>query len=193
MERIAKSVIEQMITSKLIENKDKELYIYSFQIVVEKVAGFLAILILAGMFHAVIQTFLFLLFFSKIRKHTGGFHLSSFYSCFFSTIGLYMFFVMGIYPLLIKNIEVNYILLLLAFIALMCIGAVNSEKINWSSKEHKENRKIARCIGAIEVFTIIIFSFLGMDISYLLFMSYGVILSTSLLLIEKIREEVWKT
>lgn len=83
MERIAKSVIEQMITSKLIENKDKELYIYSFQIVVEKVAGFLAILILAGMFHAVIQTFLFLLFFSKIRKHTGGFHLSSFYSCFF--------------------------------------------------------------------------------------------------------------
>lgn len=104
-----------------------------------------------------------------------------------------MFFVMGIYPLLIKNIEVNYILLLLAFIALMCIGAVNSENINWSSKEHKENRKIARCIGAIEVFTIIIFSFLGMDISYLLFMSYGVILSTSLLLIEKIREEVWKT
>ena len=86
MERIAKSVIEQMITSKLIENKDKELYIYSFQIVVEKVAGFLAILILAGMFHAVIQTFLFLLFFSYVNHRLASSLVMSSQVTPFSTI-----------------------------------------------------------------------------------------------------------
>jgi len=191
VEKLAITVVGQMVSNNLIDSEDKELYIYSFQILFEKLIAFTTILLVAAKFELIIQTILFLCFFSNIRKHTGGFHLSGFSSCFFASVGLYLVYIKVIYDFFITYIEINYIFLVLALLIILCIGAVNNPNINWTKREYRENSQIAKCVAIVEVFIIVILHFLGMNTSYLLFMSFGVILSAFLLLIEKIyRKEV---
>lgn len=167
----------------------KKKYIYHLAMLIEKIVSYFVILILAVIFRSFVHTFFFLFFFSNIRKHSGGFHLSNFYSCFFTSIGLYIVFVKGVYPYFYKNTELLAVGLLIALIIILYIGAVNNENINWSVKEFRENRKIVRCMSTIEVFIITILGLMGMGKSYLIYMAFGVLLSAILLLLERIR--VW--
>lgn len=188
MKCIASGIVNQMFINGLIENGEKELYTYHLLMLIEKTVAYLALLILAIWFNVFIHTILFLFFFANIRKHSGGFHLTRFYSCFISSIGLYIILVKEIYPFLNKHIEVIVILLMFAIMIILYIGAVNNENINWNRREFVKNRQIARCMGIIEIFIIVISGLLNMNRSYLIYMSFGVIVSAFLLLIEKIRK-----
>lgn len=190
MEKLVVFVVERMIINKLIQDDDREIYVYSMQILLEKIIGFSAIYVLAIEWNLFIESILFVLFFSFLRKHTSGFHLSRFCTCFFSSVGIFVIFVEWIYPFFFKHMKWSYIVLVMALLVILCIGAVNNPYIDWTSYEYQENKKIARGIVVLEVMVIVIFDILGMDSSYLVFMDFGVALSAMLLLIEKIRREV---
>lgn len=190
MEKWAVSVVEQMITNDLIQDEDKDIYVYAMQILFEKIIGFSMIFAIAIKLNLFIESILFVICFSLLRKHASGFHLSRFSTCFFSSIGIFIIFAKWIYPFCLNHVKVSYIVLVLALLVILCIGAVNNPNINWSSSEYQENKKIARGIVLIEAMAIVVCDILGMNNSYVLFMNFGVVLSAILLLIEKIRREV---
>lgn len=185
-EHIASVLINSLCSDGLIEEKDKEIYHYSIQVLIEKIIGFSVIIILSIRWGMLLETILFLLCFSGIRKHTGGYHAKSFMGCLIISIGIYITYVKFIFQKLSSNIDTNMILLVIATMLILAIGAVNHPNMDWSKKEHSDSKMISRITVVIEVTCIIVFYFLGMEERYILFMSFGVILSAFLLVLGKI-------
>lgn len=173
----------------LINESDRDDYNYSIQVIIEKILGYSVIFIMAICFNLFLETVLFVLFFSNIRKRTGGFHANSFLGCFIATPTSYLVYVFLVYPFLLKNIHVNIVILFISLIIVLIFGAVNHPNMHWNIQEYEMSKKSARAAVLIEVSCIIALIFLGMSYSYILFMSYGVILSAFLLLLAKLIEQ----
>lgn len=192
-EQIADKVTNRLIEYQLIEAKQKELYHYMIQIQLEKMIGIIPILILSIIFKEILPTVVFLYFFFSIRKRSGGFHLNSFGGCFIGTTAVYLFYVLVLNPFLLQHLCVNYVVLGFAVIGVLLLGAVNHPNMEWDEAEYRASKCYSRMIVIVEALCISIFAIVQADIRYTLFMSYGVILSATLLVLGKlIKQEVDK-
>lgn len=190
-ENIANILTMRLISNELIDKKDKEIYQYSIQVWIEKMLGILMIICLAVIFRVLVETLLFLLFFAEIRKRTGGYHTNSFLTCFIGSIGIYAGYVKLIYPLLNQYLVANISLVLIASIVIWIIGAVNHPNMEWNDMEYKRTKLYARINVLIELLCIGLAIMFHIKTSYILFMSYGIILSAILLVLGKIiKQEV---
>lgn len=188
---IADMLTEHMSISGLIKQDEKKIYRYYIQILIEKIIGFSAIFSLSIIWGILLETVLFLLCFSSLRKHTGGFHAKSFGGCFIGTIGIYSAYVKLFSPIIHKNMNINMIMFIIAGIVIFIIGAVNHPNMGWSKEEYNDNKMLARIIVVVESCIVIALSYVGMEENYILFMSFGMILCASLLALGKIiRQEV---
>lgn len=75
---------------------------------------------------------------------------------------------------------------MIALIFSLVIGAVNHPNMDWNKKEHDDSKYIARVTAFIEFISIAFLSYLKFEDSYILFMSFGLILSAFLLLMGKL-------
>lgn len=187
METLMKKIVKYMVSEKMIQTEDEEVYVYALQSVVEKLLGTAVILVISLIFDLFLQTVFFLVCFSQLRKNTGGFHMKHFYSCFLVSTLIYFVWVWGIYPYLGSYRIWNLIVVLLACVAIFIIGAVNNPEIAWNRQEYRDHCRLARYVAAVEALVITGVYCLRMDDSYLWFMSFGVVLSALLVCIEKIR------
>lgn len=190
-EWVADKLTNRLIEYQLIDTTKREIYHYTIQVQVEKIIGMSAILILGLIFQFFFQTVLFLIFFFCIRKRSGGFHMNSFTGCFLGTIGVYVLYVVILYPVLLCFPVVNYVALILGLSVILLIGAVNHPNMEWNEMEYRMSKRYARIIAVLETICIGILICLSADFSYIFFMSYGVILSAALLALGKvIKQEV---
>lgn len=182
---------EHMLRNGIIKRSNKEIYHYYIQVLIEKIIGFSAIFFLSIIWGVFLETVLFLLCFSSLRKHTGGFHAKSFAGCFIGTIGIYGAYVILFCPIIQKNMNINMVMFITAGIVIFIIGAVNHPNMGWSKKEYNDNKMLARIVVVVELCIVIALSYLGMGENYIMFMSFGMILCASLLALGKIiRQEV---
>ena len=180
-EHLADLWVNALYVNGRIEEKDKAIYHYSVEVLIEKLIGMSLILLLSIWFGLVGQTILFLIYFSAVRKHAGGFHANTFRTCLIGTVGIYVLYAKVLYPILTKHMNINMALTVIALILSLVIGAVNHPNMEWSKKEHDDSKYITRVTAFIEFTSIVIFSYLKFEQSYILFMSFGLILSAFLL------------
>ena len=188
-ELVADMLTERLLTNELIRSCDKEIYHYSIQVLIEKIVGFSAILTISIKCGVLLETVLFAFCFSCIRGHTGGFHTKSFLGCFIGTIGIYIAYIKGFYPILLRNMDINMIMLLIAGVLVFIIGAINHPNMDWSKEEYNTSKMIARVVVLLEACSITVLYLLGMAESYVLFMSFGLILNAFLLTLGKITKQ----
>lgn len=190
-EYFADILTRNMLADGLIRENEKSIYLYSIQILVEKVIGFSVIFLLAAFQGCLLETILFIICFSNLRKYTGGFHAKTFGGCFIGTVSIYMTYVKLIYPYFLKNMVANMIVFIMSGMIIFILGAVNHPNMDWDKKEFEENKMLARITVLLEMLVIIVLTYLGMAEKYILFMSFGMILSAILLMLGKsIRQEV---
>ncbi len=189
MEQIVTNLINRLLLYELITEKDKYLYHYSLQILMEKAISSIVIFFLAFIWNIVLETLLFLVCFSTIRKHTGGYHSKNFSTCLLGSISIYIVYTKYIYLILAKNMHINLILLLFATFITLIIGAINHPNMDWNKKEYRDSKKISRIIVITETICIIGLFYLGMKKSYILYMSFGLMLSAILLVLGKITKQ----
>ncbi len=191
IEKIAVMLINILLEDGRIEEKDKEIYVYSMQVLVEKVISVIAIFIFAFIWNVVLETVLFLVSFSMVRKHAGGYHAKSFRGCLIGSLGIYAIYTKYVYFFVEKYIYMNFILLVLMVVVLLIIGGVNHPNMDWSEEEYRENKKITRIVAITEMVCISVLFYFGMGKSYILYMSFGIMLSAVLLALGKIiKQEV---
>lgn len=191
MEYIAQRVVERLLKYKLIEEENRELYCYSFQVVIERLIGFSALFFLSVLFKRTIETIVFVVFFSAIRRRSGGFHARTYLLCFFGSIGLYSIYVLILFSWLEKNMFINSLITIVSAMILLVIGAVNHPNMAWNEEEFKKSKSIARWVVITELVCIIAGLGFGLPNKYILFMSFGIILSAVLLIAGKlIKQEV---
>lgn len=186
---IAHSLTEHMLINGLIKPSERDIYKYCIQVVVEKIIGFSIILFLSIIWGVFIETVLFLICFSTLRKYTGGFHAHSFTGCLIGTLAIYSLFVKFLCPIIQKNINTNMIVFIAAGIIVFIIGAVNHPNMEWNKQEYDECKKIARVVTAMQLCIVTTLSYLGMGDTYILFMSFGMILCSFLMTLGKIMKQ----
>lgn len=178
----------------LITIDEKSEYKYFSQVLIEKIIGFGAIILLAACNHLLLQTVFFLLFFSEIRKYSGGFHARNFFECLVISLVVYLGYVKFVFHFLLNKSWLNTCLLIVAVFIIFTIGAVNHPNMHWDKKEYIISKNTARMTCMIEIGIIIAFWLIGISYDFILFMSFGLILSALMLLIAKlIRQEVVTT
>lgn len=184
-EYISDRLTEQLYEYQLITANERAEYRYFIQLLVEKVVGFSVIFLVAISTNLLLQTICFILFFSNIRKYSGGFHAKGFLGCMCLSIVIYFGYTKLLFPYLLYKSWLNTCLLVGAFIIILAIGAINHPDMHWDEEEYIMCKNTARMICVIEVGIIIAFWLVGVSYSYILFMSFGVILSALMLLIAK--------
>lgn len=188
-EYVANLLVEKFLEQGLIHSHDKDIYIYSAQILIEKLVGFSVILIISMVKNLWVETILFAVFFSWIRKYTGGFHASNFFWCLIGSCGVYLLYISIVYPIFMWHMDINMLLLCISVCTILAIGAVNHPNMNWNKAEFNAAKKMARIITLLEVGVIIASHYLRVSRSCILFMSFGVILSAALLAFGKLLKQ----
>ena len=126
VEKIANNFIGQMVDNKIINKEMEDMYIYTFICFVEKFITIGSILIISLIINNLLPTLFFLIFFFELRKRTGGYHLDSFYKCYFATVAIYLAVMLTVTRL------VNYQQWLLGAVvtaALLCISKILKQEV----------------------------------------------------------------
>lgn len=91
----AQKMTELLQKNNLISKEQRELYQYSFELLLSTVINLLLVLFLGFLFDAVWETILFLLFFCPLKRFTGGFHMPDYRSCICFFCVLYCMLLFG--------------------------------------------------------------------------------------------------
>lgn len=122
----------------MISEEDEEWYVYSLQIIIEKIIGFSTILAISVIWNYLLQTVAFLLVFSIIRNYSGGFHFRHFSSCYFFSMGIYLVFLLLVQKYRVGFTSIVILVVFLMVLGTVCIGAVNNPSAHWNVKEQCE-------------------------------------------------------
>lgn len=190
IERLANDLIGQMSEVRIIDKDMEERYVYVFICWIEKFITIGSIILISLVFHKLLPTIFFLVFFLELRKRTGGYHLNQFYKCYLATVVSYLVIVI-ISAKLSENPQWLFTILLLAIIEIGLIGTVNHPNMHMTSDELTESKKAARIIALLEGGIILGCVMLDADMVYISYMAIAVILCAALLCIAKIfKQEV---
>mgnify|MGYP002269293248 CR=1 FL=1 len=181
IEKIADDLIGQMTEARLIDKEMEARYVYVFICWIEKFITVGSIIVISLMFHKLLPTIFFLVFFLELRKRTGGYHLDKFYRCYLASIVSYLVIVI-ISEKLSEHPQWLFAIVLLAITGIGLIGTAN---------ELMESKKSARTIVLLEGCIILGCVLLDADMVYVSYMAIAVILCAALLCIAKIfKQEV---
>ena len=185
IEKIADDLIGQMTEARLIDKEMEARYVYVFICWIEKFITVGSIIVISLMFHKLLPTIFFLVFFLELRKRTGGYHLDKFYRCYLASIVSYLVIVI-ISEKLSEHPQWLFAIVLLAITGIGLIGTANHPNMHMTSDELMESKKSARTIVLLEGCIILGCVLLDADMVYVSYMAIAVILCAALLCIAKI-------
>lgn len=192
VEKMTLKLVQRLEQEQLISNDLSDYYEYAIITLIERFLTIGTIVFLALIYQELIPTILFLLVFFSLRKRTGGFHAKNFLSCYLMTVLTYIF-IAKVAPLFLHNMIILYILLLLSILAIGIIGTVNHPNMDMDKEEIEESKKAARWLVFLNSIIIIFLILLGIDNLYIIYMSIGIILCSTLLSLAKlVKQEVNK-
>lgn len=190
IEKMAYDLIGQMTEARIINKDMEERYVYVFICWTEKFITVGSIILLSLLFHKLLPTIFFLVFFLELRKRTGGYHMDKFYKCYLVSIVSY-FIIVIISEKLSEHPQWLFAIVALAITGIGLIGTVNHPNMHMTSDELVESKKSARTIVLLEGCIILGCVLLDADMVYISYMAIAVILCAALLCIAKIfKQEV---
>ena len=119
--RMSKKISSYFIMQKIISEEDREVYEYSFEILLSILMSIIAIAVIAIVSKTVLYTTIYFAGFIPLRSVAGGFHAKSHARCFLILIVTYPLFLIisslmpqeYITPIIIPSIIISVILVLL--------------------------------------------------------------------------------
>ena len=189
MEKIAEKIVDSLISHQHIKKNEKDDYVYAMIMLMEKWISISIVLILSILFQKTIPTILFLIFLLAIKRRSGGFHADTFGKCLVLTVGIYMCFVIFLYPIMVEKINLTYILLAVSILIFLVIGAVNHPNMQWNLEEYEASKNASRLVVILEGIMLWILDVLTADSGIIVCMAFAIILSAILLLIAKVKKQ----
>lgn len=86
---IARKCTKAMIQKGAVQPEDEDIHIYGWSLLLSTAGSFLIILCLGFLLGELWGTMIYLLFFTSLRIHAGGYHANSFAKCFVVTMCWY--------------------------------------------------------------------------------------------------------
>ena len=167
---LSKKIVSHFITSEVIEEKDKEVYAYGFELLLATAVSILSIMTISIITHKFVMSLLFMVGFIVTRLCCGGYHANHHLSCYFITIINYAIFL--ITTTLLQDQHIRLLLLIMAVLSTLIIFLFapiehkNNPLSETEKKRHKKRSRIASTIFAIISFaSLITNAYIGLSFS----------------------------
>lgn len=174
----AKKLTDFFIRCQVIEETDRDTYEYCFQVFLMNIANFGTIILLGIICKRIIETVIFVIGFSIIRKQAGGYHSSTPFRCYLLSLANYLIFIfllILIKPAWIKLINLTAIIL--SLIIIWRFAPVADKNKPFSIGEYERYRRNSRLIISLLIVLNLIAYFIGaVNIQvYLLPLDFGIL------------------
>ena len=184
---IIDKIIDSMISEKIISEKLREIYIYTFRNTIQELIVCISVIILSFLNDMLISTIIFLTTFILLRKRTGGFHAKSFLNCYLLSVLSYIIVIKIVYPLLI-SIDISFI-----FFCTTCsvgiiffVGTINHPNWDLNELEYKRMTYMARKLVCILYVIFIGCIALNISTGYIVMFSISFLLCAFTILLSKL-------
>jgi len=145
LHRLAEDITFYLITNKIIDIEDREVYIYGLELLISTLLTSISILIIAAFIGEMPSAIIFLLIHFLLKSYTGGYHAEYYFVCYISSI------ITFIVLIILKNrIILTYkplvgaILLVVSMIIIFKFAPVTNKNNPKTEGEIAKNKKIAR-------------------------------------------------
>lgn len=155
--KISSKIVEILIKHSLVENEDKELYLYGFFILLSQILYFIIVITIGILFNVIFESIIFYITFQFIRRYAGGYHAKTETRCeILSTLSILCCIVLiklsKMYDIRIVLLSVSLVFAALIFI--LCPLDTPEKPLN--DKEYKYFRKISWIILSLIIIAIIV-------------------------------------
>ncbi|WP_294773846.1 accessory gene regulator B family protein [uncultured Eubacterium sp.] len=155
--KISSIIVEILIKHSLVENEDKELYLYGFFILLSQILYFIIVITIGILFNVIFESIIFYITFQFIRRYAGGYHAKTETRCdILSTLSILCCIVLiklsKMYDIRIALLSASLVFAVLIFI--LCPLDTPEKPLN--DKEYKYFRKISWIILSLIIIAIIV-------------------------------------
>lgn len=143
IKNLSENITDYFYSNKIINENEREIYIYGLQLIISSITGIVVILTLGSIFDIITNTGLFLIAFIPIRMYSGGYHANTYIECNLALISIYSVTMMIVYCTPVKLINLSSLLFffITSFIILK-YAPVDDVRKRLSSEIKKVNKKI---------------------------------------------------
>lgn len=185
---VTDKIVLQLVNNECISETQEEQYRYGLLCLIEYVICISSLLLIGAGAKKFFSTMIFIIFFVELKKRCGGLHAGSFLTCWVCTCMIYMSFVTYISRVMLENMKASIAVLIVSFMILEIIGAVENTAIGWSREEHMECMIASRLVCLSELFIIVFLKCMGARQEVLIYMAFSIILNAMILMIAKVLE-----
>lgn len=156
-EKIAKLITNYFIRKSIIKKEDKEVYEYSFEVLISQAIYILIMLFISILFKAFFETLIFFIGFYTCRSLIGGYHASNYIKChlLFAFNQIAFLLLLRLMPNRFFGIA-TFSTLLLSVIIILIIGPIDNPNKPFEEKEYlkfkNKSHIFSVAIAIIEVF-----------------------------------------
>lgn len=174
------------------DEKNKELYIYGFEVIIGKVLTYILAICFGIIFNCIFEIMVFISFVLLLRGYTGGYHLHSSLGCIISTMAISLFSILIAVSLKTWfEITIICILLLLSSICICILAPINHPNLQLTKQEIRQCNKFSRQFLGIELLSILLFTVFHVRTTIIISACLAIIFVAILMLIAKIiKQEV---
>ena len=151
-EKVARQLADFAVENNVIKSEDHDLYIYSYQVMIERVVSWTCVLLISLFFGTLFYTFIFAVFFGTLSMFVGGSHAPSFKACFLISIGIFLGFSIS-QPFITAHLSVSIMLVIIFACGLLIglLGPIADRNKPMSDKELMRCKKAAIIVLAVEL------------------------------------------
>jgi len=169
--RLASKVTDVLCRKKLIEEEDREIYEFGYEIIIANIGKTLILLIAGILLHKLIFTSIFIIVFTSLRSCSGGYHAKKSWQCDVMTLILWSIAIWSepLVKIVVKTSKM-YLILLIMVSELVIYQYAPVEHINnrLTKEKRARNRRQALIMGSLYGILILLFSFKMIDIGIVL-------------------------
>lgn len=140
---LSDNITDFFYSNNIIQEEDKEIYVYGLQLIISTIIGITLILVLGLILKKLFYSIIFLISFIPIRMYSGGYHANSYVKCNLTLISLYLVAMSAvIFTPSVYVIRISVIMAIITIYIILKYAPVDNENKRLTENRKKGNKKI---------------------------------------------------
>lgn len=162
MSKIAGKIAEFLCRREVIEESDRELYEYGYEVLLENIGKTIFLLAAGGLLGVFNITLVFIVAFTTLRSCCGGYHASESWKCDLLTISLWGMVVAGtglLESFLVRGQTLMVLIAIMSQLVIYQYAPVEHRDKRLTKEKQKRNRRFALGLGRFYGILILLLTF----------------------------------
>lgn len=142
LQKISQKISDFFIKKQLIDKEEREVYDYSFEILLATFINLIAIIVISIITRTLIESILFTIAFMLMRGAAGGYHFNTHIGCFINLMIVYIGMILCIKLVQVKILfYISIAFIICSIVIILAFAPIDSKNKPLDSDEKKRLRK----------------------------------------------------